>query len=447
MSTSKKRKMLADESKLKRIQEKLRGAEVQFHVQQKTRVKCANPECGGNLVSCGVGGNPNSGGLRMLQFKCTKCGVKKRMATLLKELNEPELLKTYEDMVYEHNFEAIELLTKPRRESTLMDFWGNTQESSEAVGETARTASDEIECTPIDTRADLQTGGKNAVEGPEASTLPGLAVNGNATRSNSHANENDAEYWKKKYMENEKMLKDNEKKLNDLMAQMEEMKQNIAKLSGNVPASEETEGIKKTNAPKKDVLSATPAENNSYAAMVKKPAANRKNHFQKEAKKFTKVAGPPLEFAKIYYKVNDSRPLKKCKTAKEVKQLLNAHKKSIGINSEVFMISKIGNSVIEIIVPKNRKYYVRSILEENNLMILDDFCVANNSQYANNNSNYRQKMVKRITFQLKIARLQNLKKAIRNGIPADILSEVDASLESLDGTVAAATPMDLENCQ
>jgi hypothetical protein len=470
---SKKRKLLDEDRGFRAIKESCRAAEQQFWTQQKERLKCANADCDGgfrDLSSAGVGGNPNPGGISLLQIKCAKCSSKKRIGSILRALGATDLAAEHEKLVSEFQDQAFALLEarKPRKAPTLLDYFPAQGSSAPCeVGElpthTERTTSD-----VTSTEKSVQPMVSEAIEDvPEASSSRQPLGRGTINKTNVEneissfivANNDEIDY-KMLYLQQVETT-------NKLVAEVQELKELVTTLmNGNAKKTGESPPktiLRRPTAPKQVAIVRTATadanepngqnasnlvnenSNKSYAAAAKKAPLDRKKFLKKQAQKLNRVSGPPIEFTKIHYQVQDSRPFKKCHSRREITTIIREHLKAINIMPHVFMFSKIGNSIIEIIVPKSKKYLVHSYIEENNLRIIEDFSPTANPHAVD--SNYKLKMANRIAFQLKIAGLQNLRRVIRAGIPDDVLALVDNMLEQSDPSGGAAAPMDLENCQ
>ncbi len=463
-------KLLDEEKGFKAIKDACRAAEQQFWSQQKARLKCANADCGGgfrDLSSAGVGGNPNPGGISLLQIKCAKCNSKKRIGSILKALGATDLAADHEKLISEFQDQAMTLLEsrKPRKASTLLDYFPAQGSSAPCeVGDSStnmeRTTSD----VPSTEKSVQPMVSEDNEDVPEASSSRLPLGKGTTTKTNIDtvkstlydANTTEID-WKMLYMKQVETT-------NKLITEIHELKELVTALMNEKPKNTGKSPLKsilkRPNEPKQVTINTIdPTGSNvqiapnvvtensvkSYAAAAKKSPSDRKKFLKRQAQKLNRVSGPPIEFTKIHYQVQDSRPFKKCNTRREITTLIREHLKSIDIMQHVFMFSKIGNSVIEIIVPKSKKYLVHSYLEENNLRIIDDFSPTANPHAID--SNYKMAMARRIAFQLKLAGLQNLRRVIRAGIPDDVLVLVDNILEQSDPSGGATASMDTETCQ
>lgn len=97
------------------------------------------------------------------------------------------------------------------------------------------------------------------------------------------------------------------------------------------------------------------AASTSYANVAKAgPKMNMptsKKGWKKVTASMIRPVQEPLEFSKLHLTITDSRPLKRCKNAREVNALLRKLLIHIGIANQVLLFSKIGNSILEIYVP------------------------------------------------------------------------------------------------
>jgi hypothetical protein len=289
---------------------------------------------------------------------------------------------------------------------------------------------------------------------PEAPAGPPQQGTGNPIKTNDY---NSVQYWKSKCLDLETAHNQTLELLQSLQAEINRLKEREAifeeQLKALTETDDSTQQVREWKTEMKKVIAKTAApsqtvakpEGTSYAAITKKKSNTKQ--LKRNAQRLTRPVGPPIEFSKIHYKLNDSRPLKKCNSSREVNALLRAHIKAVDINNDTFAISKIGNSVLEIIVPKNKRNLIRGKLEENNLEVLADFTNSGNPAYVN--PNFKETMIRRLTNQLKYARLANVKKCIRSGVPAEILAEVDAILNQSEAVkeTASVGSMELEESQ
>jgi hypothetical protein len=152
-------------------------------------------------------------------------------------------------------------------------------------------------------------------------------------------------------------------------------------------------------------------------------------------------SGPPLEFVRIHFKSGDARALKRARTAAEANATIRELCRAAGIKKEVFLHSKIGNSMIEIYVPKESKEWTILNLRDKGLVVETTFDPTQRPEYAAADmAQTREFIVKRLTFLYKRARLVNLKSCILDGYNEDIRTAVtQAASQPAPANLAGAT--------
>jgi hypothetical protein len=154
-----------------------------------------------------------------------------------------------------------------------------------------------------------------------------------------------------------------------------------------------------------------------------KPLKTTARKLKDQAQKMLRPAGPPAKFELIAFKLNDSRPLKKCKNFREVWQLMNQFFKSMKIRDLVFQWSKIGNSIVEIMVPENELRTVKIALLDNDIMIIENPKLWEAPPHHTGPWN-GDRFIKRKAFLYRTTKLQNMKECIMRRVPADLQQEI-----------------------
>jgi hypothetical protein len=165
----------------------------------------------------------------------------------------------------------------------------------------------------------------------------------------------------------------------------------------------------------------------SYAEVTKrnrKPATKKPKNIRSVARKCWEEKEAPLEFTRFHLELNDSRPLRQCTSKRTKKKLVYAILKSIGIRQHVILATPIGNSRIEV--------YSIDTLRESMLDILDDrkikYTVAPNimkqPEYENAKPINMELVTNRLGWLYYHAKLQNLKKAILDRVPQDLIATI-----------------------
>jgi hypothetical protein len=141
----------------------------------------------------------------------------------------------------------------------------------------------------------------------------------------------------------------------------------------------------------------------------------------------------PLKFTKLHLKINDSRPIKACGTAKEVNELFNNLLNNIGIRKDVFLYSKIGNSILEIFVPDDETILQRVMdkLVAKKVETLDYVNPTTVPAYAKC-ANAMEMTAVRLAFLYKKAQLKNLKECILQDCSAELIELVKSKISPKD---------------
>lgn len=130
----------------------------------------------------------------------------------------------------------------------------------------------------------------------------------------------------------------------------------------------------------------------------------------------------PLEFVKVQFKIASSRKLKELR-GKEVNLLLRGMTKALGIDRVVFDVSKIGNSVIEIIIPTKEEAQVLAILNDRQLEVITNLGCPD---FASNNANTEKAMISRLASQYARAKLVRVRSCILRDLTPDMQKQVIA---------------------
>lgn len=114
------------------------------------------------------------------------------------------------------------------------------------------------------------------------------------------------------------------------------------------------------------------------------------------------------------------------------------------------MVSKIGNSIIEIYIPKPEKEQILAKLEEQNVKVDLNYNITDRSPYLTKTKNPKEKMIRRLAFLYGKAKFANLKKCILSGLDEDdkdlIITAANQRKHMLDpsGRTGTTTPRDME---
>jgi hypothetical protein len=156
------------------------------------------------------------------------------------------------------------------------------------------------------------------------------------------------------------------------------------------------------------------------AQKLKRLAANR----LKAAAKMIAPRTAPLEFARFYFKLNDPRAFRYCTSVKESVKLLWAIPKALGIKREkIFEVSRIGYAFVEVYTTTEDLAAVMATFEKAGVPTHTNRNLLEPPQY-NPDLDVRSKVINRLGWLFRRAKLQNLKKCILSGLPADVQNEI-----------------------
>jgi hypothetical protein len=135
--------------------------------------------------------------------------------------------------------------------------------------------------------------------------------------------------------------------------------------------------------------------------------------------------GEPVEFERIHFKTGSSRLLKNARSAREADATIHEMCRVAGVKKDVFLHSKIGNSIVELYVPALKKQDVVDELNCTGFVVVEDFNPAVVPDYGRQTlEQVRGLVVKRLAFLYRRGRLVNLKKCILRGYSEDIQAAV-----------------------
>ena len=175
-------------------------------------------------------------------------------------------------------------------------------------------------------------------------------------------------------------------------------------------------------------------QQNENQAVKRKPATNAKAAIKRAAARAIQPRTEPLEFERVHFRLNDSRPLKRCTNAREAQNLLWNIVAKIKIREAVVAVSKIGNSVLEIYIPSQEKDRVIKCLDESKLEVLTDYDLCAVPVYGN--QNVTETLERRLVHMYRQAKLGNLRKCILTGLPKDMADRIaEKATTDLNATV------------
>jgi len=375
--------------------------EKEFLMNHNKTLKCTKPGCDGLMKSAGKGGNVGRGGIQLLQVQCRTCFSKHRIASLITE----DLLNEYRSKMDAFIRRNEELEGK---QPTVDAFFKPKQQQINEIVDNEVS----MEITKVTENSDWAD-----VMPEEAEELDYKKM---YERTKAELDQTKAELGAV-VAEFEKFKNETRKMVRDEIAEALQKMQPTTRM--NEPVNRYTGEL---NEPKPKQTFASIVKAQEPTAQIKK--MNRATLARKVNAMTRPIPAKPARFEKIVFKVNDSRPLKKCKTFQEINQIVNGLFKAVGIKGAIFMWSKIGNSLIEIIVPEEQAKDVKWNLFENELNIIDEPKLWNAPPHYTGPWTY-EKFVKRNAFLYRTARLNNLKECILRGVPDEIAEMILAQVD------------------
>lgn len=359
--------------------------------KNKALFSCPSCHVQGTGSNAGKAGSDAQGGVRISSILCVAanggCGRKLRVAPWLEASNQPGLLATYNRSLEAAKANGLRTTkpSQPAPRQTKFNFEVRKRARNDTTPEpaTASTITNQI--------------------APQITTQPTTAAI--APTSAAASFEISMIYARLEALENaQKRIETLENENKQLKAQLAELTATRAAPPpvANTAAPLEQRDINSTNKP------------TTYANILAKPAPapiTTKNFVKKAAPKLLAQRPEPTQFGKLYVKINDSRPIKKCKTAKEVQSLLEGVLQFLKIRKQVFRCSKIGNSIMEIYFPLENRSYIIDQLIYNQAEILQNFNPAAAPTYGRLRD-CTEKTIKRLTHLYRNAHLKNLRECI-----------------------------------
>ena len=173
---------------------------------------------------------------------------------------------------------------------------------------------------------------------------------------------------------------------------------------------------------------------------------------------FRQVPAEPASFEKICFRIPDARQLKKCESAEDARVIINQFLKLLEIKHLVFQWSKIGNSLIEIIVPTEEIAEVRYKINSHDMQILENPRLWEAPSHFVGKSNCQERFITRVAHQYCNARLTKIKECILRNIPGTIQALLQITIDEITSkrseAQAANKPspsngdaMDVTSCQ
>jgi hypothetical protein len=402
-----KRKRVEEMSKIEKAAHLVHQYQVDYLIDNNLELTCAKEGCQGHLKSDGKGGKSGRAGISLLQVKCKICDSKHRLQNVI--IDEKEKAKYLAGL--------DELLDKAEqantKQPTLDAFFGKAAKEVTTPGNQEKN--DYWDAEPVDEVMTMSVeSNQEKILGEEP-----------AEKAN-HEREN---------LKLKAIIQEQANEINKLKRELETFRKEVRnivleemqkhtqatvenkkeKAQPEAPMTQSSQNKGKTTWA--DVLTSGKQETKI------KPLKTTARKLKDQAQKMLRQAGPPAKFELIAFKLNDSRPLKKCKNFREVSQLMNQFFKSMKIRDLVFQWSKIGNSIVEIMVPENELRTVKIALLDNDLMIIENPKLWEAPPHHTGPWN-GDRFIKRKAFLYRTTKLQNMKECIMRRVPADLQQEI-----------------------
>jgi len=389
-----------------------------------------------SITSHGVGGNKSQMGYRLIQTRCSECGKSSRVETLLKHSQLDILLEEYTNKVKETNqlprpapstkraLVQKNLTLRAKAKST--PATSSTAEAAPVVVTSSSTANIETEGTEDtqDAKETAETPLVTAQESKQAQQMKeliGLMI------------------------KQQEQLSSQQKQIDLLTAQLKQLLTNRTTETKTTPAitavvtPKTNNSTKNTTVPKMQTTgkeavdspaktSSKNKETKTFAEAVKmnlpKKTKMKENKLKRIAKQMWEPKEVPLEFTRFHIHLNDSRPLKKCKSKNEKRRVIYACLRSMGIRNHIIHASPVGNSIIEVYSIDKMREDMLDILDEKGIKntLAPDLMKKPNFQNAKEVD--RTLLIKRLGWIYFHATLQNLKKAVIQDMATDIQDEI-----------------------
>ena len=366
---------------------------------------CCN---GRELRNKGPGGGLNQGGFRLIQVQCVKCGTCTRLRNVLAE--SPELLALHQKGLKYFLRKGIADKKRGTLRQPKISFTAGTKR--------ARSSS------PEQGRPDGSPETNEIERAPEPSDLWSQEVTGLTAEPSSEID------WRKRYTDQSKTMENLQKQLEILTKQVSELTKIVSSRSAPPAAVPNNKTM------------AQPATSYAAAAAKTPNQAPARRAIQRRARAMmTPRSENPIEFEKLYIKSHDARSLKCAKSAKEANDTVREVLRSAGVKKDVFAFSRIGNSIIELYVPKEQKNCVRGTLRYAGCVVQEDFDAATPPIFGKKSpEDLKGLIVRRLAYLYRRARLANLKRCILEGFSEDICQAVrDATVPQAGATGSAGS--------
>lgn len=338
----------------------------------------------------GVNGEPCQGGFRLISLKCSNDSCDAGSERFLKVLERSALDDVV--MIYKNNYQAA------------VTHGLKTYSNTTSVATKKRRKDGPVEESASDPKV------------PDLENLPIKEIMSELAAMKLEMSKAQVERNELRSLieENSKLREENEK-----------LKSEIAKLKSTPPELETTESY----ASKAQSASPTPKEAAKNSGLFLKPKTKLKKFSKEDAVKMFQPLPAPVEFERIHVQIYDRKELLKCSSAAEKTQVINSVVQKIGLADKVAAKSLIGNSLLELYVPKHLKDDIKVSLKEKNIS-LTNFIPEEIPSYAKT-SDCSSKIINRLSYLYRKSRFTNLKECILRGYSDKIRNAVLASITEM----------------
>jgi hypothetical protein len=160
--------------------------------------------------------------------------------------------------------------------------------------------------------------------------------------------------------------------------------------------------------------------------VAQQPQTKKAKNYKKIGRSLLKKQDKPLEFTRVHFQVLDNRPIKKCKNFHEVKEVIRGLFADLKIKKSVVEFSMIGKSIIEMYVKTDHMAKVEEALASHDIKLDFNMDLTAPPEFAKV-KDPQGKLVSRLGFLYKQARLQNLRECILENLTQELKEAVVAA--------------------
>lgn len=380
------------------------------------------------IINHGIGGNLSQMGFRLIQTECASCGVRSRVEKLLKYSNQEALLQEYNQKMKEFNTLARPISfnqgarVSPQGGNLVSNQKDqNSSSISQILMKKRKVTTDRViniekdhQSTKLtETNPNIQDDSKS----PEMKAILKVVT------------------------ELKEQLAKKDEQIHRLIQQVERLSGKQAeqtstpKIGGlftfTVPQNNLNTDISKagtrTNVGSLKENATKTNKQTSYADITKKnrPLKKKKStNIKSVARKCWGEKEEPLEFMRFHIELSDSRPLRKCKSKRMKQKLVYAIIKSMGIRKHIILATPVGNSRLEIYAIDSLRGEMLDILDEKKIRYTLAPNLLEKPAYDNAKDVEKDFISRRLGWLYYHAKLQNLKKAILQGLNQEIQEKI-----------------------